>query len=65
MQKYFILLAVLKPLVEYCSQEIFTRFIVAVVSAEIEVKIASVLASSACGGKWARPYVTSQGEPFA
>ena len=27
------------------------------------MKIASVLASSACGGKWARSYVTSQGGP--
>ena len=29
------------------------------------MKIASVLASSACGGKWARSYVTSQGGPVS
>ena len=49
-QRDFILLHVLEPWVEYCLQ----TFFVAVLSAEIEVKIASVLISSACGGKWAR-----------
>ena len=29
------------------------------------MKLASVLASSACGGKWARSYVTSQGGPVS
>ena len=29
------------------------------------MKIASVLAASACGGKWARSYVTSQEEPVS
>ena len=29
------------------------------------MKIASVLASSACGTMWARSYVTSEGEPVS
>ena len=29
------------------------------------MKIASVLASSACGGKWVQSYVTSQGGPVS
>ena len=50
MQKqYFILLAVLEPWVEYCSQK-FSRFFVAVVSAEIEVKNCMHSSTSACIG---------------
>ena len=48
MQKqYFILLAVLEPWVEYCSQKFFYIF-VAVVSAEIEVKNCMRSSTSAC-----------------
>ena len=43
----------------------FSRFFVAVVSAEIEVKNCMRYSTSACSGKWARSYVTSQEDPLA
>ena len=65
MQKqYFISMAVLEPWVEYCSQK-FSRFFVAVVSAEIEVQNCMHSSTSACIEQWARSYVASQGDPLA
>ena len=43
----------------------FSRFFVAVVSAEIEVKNCMRSSTSVCDGKWARSYVTSQEVPLA
>ena len=46
--------------------ENFCRFFVPVVSAGIEVEFQPcVIASSASSGKWARSYVTSEGEPVS